>query len=847
VSTAHSNGSIVRFNRGNTCPVCGGSDTDPRGQGQRCHGFLSGDRKTIFCAREEHAARCRFDAASECYAHNAKGPCPCGQEHAPADPAPARNGRRGEIDHVYKYRDAAGQVVFEVVRFKNPKDFRQRQPIGGGRHAWNLKGVNRVLYNLPAILAADPAVPTWIVEGEKDADALGARGLLATTCAEGAGKWRDEYADVLKGRPCYIVPDNDQKGRDHAQQVAQSLRGKAASVKIVELPGLPEKGDVSDFLAAGGTVDRLNELAAAAAEWRPPDDRRRDQVEVNEAADDPHRLARIHLGASEHQGQPTLRFYRDETLEWRDGAYRAVAESELRCRLNETIKAEFDRLNVAAIEFWEGREGKDEDGKPAEKPTARKVTRTIVSNAAAALQSMTLIPGKTEVPAWLGVESPFDPKEIVPIRNALIHLPGIAKLISSERPNGAIIDPARMILRPTPQFFSTYALDFHFNVKASEPKELLKFLGSQWPDDQASIDLLQEWIGYLLTPDLSHQKILVLIGPKRSGRGTIARLIAALLGSDNVANPTLAGLASNFGLSPLIGKLAAIVGDARISSRTDWAVIVERMLSISGEDSLTIDRKHLPPWTGKLLTRLMVISNELPRLPDQSGALVSRYLMLLFTESFLGREDKSLDAKLHAELPSIFLWAVEGWRRLRERGHFLQPKSGQGLIDQAYDIGSPVGAYVRDRVKREPGAQCTVELLFGDWRAWCEEKGRQPGNEMSFGRDLRSVIPALEIKRRRGDFYLNEKPYVRYYEGIRLKTREDEDKEWNCSVPQCSAEQTNARDTRSENDREGTKQESDAVTHAMECSAEHRATPPDLAAVGAGRQIDHRNLDEDCF
>ena len=85
----------------------------------------------------------------------------------------------------------------------------------------------------------------------------------------GAGKWRDHYADALKGRTCIIIPDNDQAGREHAQQVAQSLQGKAASVKVVELPGLPEKGDVSDFLAAGGTVDQLDELAHRAKEWVP--------------------------------------------------------------------------------------------------------------------------------------------------------------------------------------------------------------------------------------------------------------------------------------------------------------------------------------------------------------------------------------------------------------------------------------------------------------------------------------------------------------------------------------------------------------------------------------------------
>jgi putative DNA primase/helicase len=186
----------------------------------------------------------------------------------------------------------------------------------------------------------------------------------------------------------------------------------------------------------------------------------------------------------------------------------------------------------------------------------------------------------------------------------------------------------------------------------------------------------------------------------RSGRGTIARLLTALIGPENVAGPRLSALASNFGLEPLVGRPLAIIGDARLSGRSDTGIIFEALHSISGEDTITIDRKHKAPWTGKLPTRLMLLSNELPRLPDQSGALASQFLVWKFTTSFLGKEDLDLDARLAAELPGILLWAIEGWKRLRARGHFLQPVSGTTLIDQIRDISSPVGAFVRERLGR---------------------------------------------------------------------------------------------------------------------------------------------------
>jgi energy-coupling factor transporter ATP-binding protein EcfA2 len=258
----------TRFTKGNPCPVCGGSDDDRRGAGERCYGYMSG--KWVYCTREDQAGKAPFSGNSNTYRHIAKGPCPCGKEHAPAEPTV---NPRSALDHVYKYRDQEGKVIFEVVRRKNPKGFFQRRPNPrGGKPISNLNGITPVLYNLPGLKAADPAEPVWICEGEKDVDRLGSLDLVATTNPMGAGKWRDEYAEALRGRIVAILPDNDEAGRQHARQVARSLQGKAVSVKVVELPGLPDKGDVSDWLDAGGTVERLRELLRETSEWTPASD-----------------------------------------------------------------------------------------------------------------------------------------------------------------------------------------------------------------------------------------------------------------------------------------------------------------------------------------------------------------------------------------------------------------------------------------------------------------------------------------------------------------------------------------------------------------------------------------------
>jgi putative DNA primase/helicase len=252
--------------------------------------------------------------------------------------------------------------------------------------------------------------------------------------------------------------------------------------------------------------------------------------------------------------------------------------------------------------------------------------------------------------------------------------------------------------------------------------------------------------------------------------------MAALIGHENVAGPRLSALGTNFGLEPLIGKPLAIIGDALISKRTDTAPIIESMLSISGEDRMTIDRKHKGAWTGRLQSRLMILTNELPSLINESGALAARLLVWKFVTSFEGREDRGLDAKLAAELPGIFNWAVEGYQRLRERGYFVQAPSGVDILEQFRSLTAPIRTYVQERVVVEEGSEVDVRVIFADWCTWCEARRRKSGDDSGFGRLLRIVFPGLKTGQRRGDKNKGEDPKLRVscYQGFRLKTPEDD-------------------------------------------------------------------------
>ncbi len=168
----------------------------------------------------------------------------------------------------YGYTDEQGQPLYQVVRYE-PKDFRQRRSDGNGGWQWGLGDTRRVLYRLPEVRAvAEAGWRAYVTEGERDADAIAELGLCGTTSPHGAGKWRPEYAESLRGAEVVVVADKDAPGRAHAQTVARSCLGKARIVRVLELPGDAVK-DAADFLSAGGTKADLERLADEAPEWTP--------------------------------------------------------------------------------------------------------------------------------------------------------------------------------------------------------------------------------------------------------------------------------------------------------------------------------------------------------------------------------------------------------------------------------------------------------------------------------------------------------------------------------------------------------------------------------------------------
>jgi len=404
---------------------------------------------------------------------------------------------------------------------------------------------------------------------------------------------------------------------------------------------------------------------------------------------------------------PTAIHTNDDWLDYDRGAYRAVEDATMRRAVWQSLDAATVRkMKKDVVEFVPFKPG------PAQ-----------VNGVLDALEAVAHQPAdRMAPPVWLDSDGP-PPLEIVALRNGLLHVT-IGEL-----------------LPPTPRFFTRNALDIDFAADAPPPVEWLRFVNEVFPNPIA-VALLQDWFGYLLLPDTALQKIMLLVGPTRSGKGVIQHVITALVGAGNVCAPSPNSLGSgNVGaLQPLIGSTVAFLTDARFGGRSDKVAITANLLAISAGDPMTIDRKHKAAWTGRLATRLIVMSNELPGLRDNSPALANRFTPLILEQSFLGREDLGLASRIIAnEMPGVLLWALDGWRRLRERGHFALPVASEEAIAEILDLGSPVASFVNARCGLGEGKSVEKERLYRAYRAWCEATEQHAAAPNVFSRDLRTA------------------------------------------------------------------------------------------------------------
>ncbi|QVL33218.1 hypothetical protein KIH39_04690 [Telmatocola sphagniphila] len=464
-------------------------------------------------------------------------------------------------------------------------------------------------------------------------------------------------------------------------------------------------------------------------------------------------------------------YWREQFYIYSDERYKLTPVSDLRPRLTEVANKLIEAEYKKKIAAWSG------NGEP---PTPPPVTTNNISSAMQALSAKTRVPSEIEPPCYLrGPKAGQDMSDCVVFSNGLLKL---SDLLKSQE-----VKPAPL----SPDFFNLHKLDYaltgDFRIESSHPTEWIKFLQSIWPKDPEAIDTLQEVSGYLLSGQTRCHKIFFLLGPPRSGKSTICRVLQALMGHSNCLASSMSQLSNPFGLSGWIGKKLAIFPDMRISGRYDDKLITNRLLAISGDDPIDIERKYLSTLEEvRLGARILVASNELPRLPDSALALASRFIVLRTTTSFLGREDRYLTEKLLKELPSIFWWSLDGLKRLQERieqgKDFLQPSSGQDDMDDFRALSNPIVEFVEEYCfidDKEATETCADVYLR--WQEYAIKTGLKPLPRNLFSRNLKSCFNAIKTIRdtyapdpesdgaKNGDFIDEGKTRKKFFKGIRLR------------------------------------------------------------------------------
>lgn len=310
-----------------------------------------------------------------------------------------------------------------------------------------------------------------------------------------------------------------------------------------------------------------------------------------------------------------------------------------------------------------------------------------------------------------------------------------------------------------PKIFNLHASPFDYDPGATCPT-WDAFIKQTFDGDEDRIRIQYLWMAYELSGATDLQKAYMLLGEKRSGKGTIAHVSDSLLGLGQVTAMTLRQFGNNFGLSSLIGKSVCRLNDVR-DAGTANAAAVEYLLNIVGGDPVQIDRKNKDPWVGQLGVRFSLSSNEEVRLPDASGAIVSRFIFNRTSGSHYGHEDYTLlDRILQGEMPGVLNRVLDHIDDVY--GKWPVSAHVDEIMESMKNASQPLRAWIEDNgIQVGPEYALAVGAAYHGYREWAESNGYHAMNSATFGKALRALLSGLTIRK-----IGPAKEQVRHYVGL---------------------------------------------------------------------------------
>lgn len=676
--------------------------------------------------------------------------------------------RFGSPDMQHIYHDKDSEEIGRAIRWGSGpgKEVRFISKQGGQWVAQHLPKP-RPLYCLPDILSAFPGSTICVAEGEKAVDALRSIGLLATTSIRGSGAAEETDWSPLNGLRVVMLPDNDEKGEGYANDVKGLLGKMSPGVewKVLRLPGLKAKGDAYDFIETLDAVEsesireqilgladaipfeHIGEPAAIEVTETPIEDR---AVKTPMASALPEDIADEFIEANLSQGVSKYRFWNSNFYRFNGYCFHEVTESDMRAEV-----INFARARYAGVKSQH------------------------IANVLLNLQATVKIADDKPAPCW--AESPGDedmaawkPEDVIVLKGQLLHVPSYI-----EAHAGEVNRERKYLVESTAAFFSLSHVNAVFNdeAKTQVPRKWLAFLEQSIQDDER-IRALQQFAGYLLTTRTHLHRALFIVGPTRGGKSVFVDVLSSLVGDKHVAATSLGSLGTQFGLQSLLEKSLLTISDARLPDKIN-TLVVERLLNITGEDRVYIDRKGLPPLSQKLNTRIVIATNEIPTLKDAAGALAARLLVVRFPKSFAGHENRSLRKELEGELPGILQWALEGLASLDSDGDFSQPSCDIEVLDQFKLMTSDVRDFVNEKCLVGPEFECEKGTLYRAFQEFMLDSGYTQSNipvKSVFCRELTTSFLEVKPKRKRVSPVTNER--VNVFVGITLRQSPDSTPTW---------------------------------------------------------------------
>lgn len=675
------------------------------------------------------------------------------------------SGKKSDIEAIYDYLDENGNVLFQKVRFK-PKRFSQKRIVNGvtvwgldagiywetfdgsneysknkkdGARSKEFDGLNPILYNLPRLIKAQTTGETvFIVEGEKDVSNLTKLGFIATCNFDGASangkkpKWKDEYNSYFKGLNVVLIPDNDGPGRAHASYIAESLNHMANSIRILELPELEEKGDVSDWLLTlGHSREELIDLVKAAENWEVCTKRWNKSVLKFNFSDVGNAERLVHMYGDNIRFNTT----RNKWLVW-SGKY---------WQFDDLGKVE--RLAKHVIRKLQ-QEGFSIDASVSEEDAALKkqvLSFVLKSESDSRIKAM-INQARSQV--GISVHESSTDKDIysLNVKNGTLDL-RTGKLSKHNRKD-----------------FITKIINIDYKENAQCPN-WVSFLDRIFLGDKELIEYIQKTIGYSLTGAITEQSFYMLYGNGANGKSTFLNTIQRILGeyADTLKGSSLMVKRNDDGargdLAKLKGKRFVISSELNEGQTFDESLLK----ALTGGDTVPVRFMYAEEFPLQAQFKLWIMTNEKPKIKGTNHGIWRRVRLIPFLYKFKDEEkDENFFEKfLEPELPGILNWAIQGCLIWLKDG-IETPEKVKAAVDEYKTEMDTIQRFIDDCCVVADNCTAKITDLYELYMNWCKENNEYELSNIKFTKKIKEK-----------GFDQDRNRYTRFWKGLGIAAGEE--------------------------------------------------------------------------